>query len=186
LIRDEDEALYKALLAEVEQMIEPKNILDQMDVRDITDKIWEGQRYKRLQPKLIESECVSALAHILMPTFDLDHEKAFEAANMYYGNNALRRKTAAAHMALYYITDDMVLAKALAQSGRGIGTIDRLIAAREKSRNSLFKDHQRRGEYAAKRATPTKQKTKERTADVAYVVELGTSLPAKGPARHGN
>ena len=39
LLRGEDEALYKALLAEVERMIEPKTFLDRMDARDITDKI---------------------------------------------------------------------------------------------------------------------------------------------------
>ena len=158
MIRGEDEALYNVLLAEVEQMIEPKNILDQMDVRDITDKIWEGQRYKRLEPKLIESQSVSALAHILMPIFGLDHTEAFEAANMYYGDDPLQRKAAAGCLAHYNITDEMILAKALAQSGGGIGTIDRLIAAREKSRNNLFKDHQRRREHAAKLAVQTKPK----------------------------
>ena len=73
LLRGEDEVLYRALLSEVERMIEPKTILDRMDVRDITDKIWEAQRYKRLEPRLIESECVSALANLLVPIFDLSH-----------------------------------------------------------------------------------------------------------------
>ena len=53
LLRGESEALYAALLAEVDRMIEPKTILDRIDVRDITDKIWESQRYKRLEPRLI-------------------------------------------------------------------------------------------------------------------------------------
>lgn len=39
LLRGENEALYFALLAEVESEIKPKSILDRADVRDITDKI---------------------------------------------------------------------------------------------------------------------------------------------------
>ena len=38
------------------------------------------------------------------------------------------------------ITDEIILAKALAQVGGHIGNIDRLIAARERSRHNVFKD----------------------------------------------
>src|SRR5881275_1786472 len=95
LLRGENEAPYRALLAEVERLIEPKTVLDQMDVRDITDKIWEAQRYKRLEPRLIESACISALAQILTPIFELNHTAGLEAANMYYGRDAQQRKSAA-------------------------------------------------------------------------------------------
>jgi hypothetical protein len=57
-------------------MLEPKTILDRIDVRDITDKIWETERYKRFEEvALIRSARINALAHILMPIFDLDHTR---------------------------------------------------------------------------------------------------------------
>jgi hypothetical protein len=73
LLRGEDEARYNALHAEIQRMLEPKTILDRIDVRDITDKIWEAERYKRFESRLIESARISALAHILAPIFDLKH-----------------------------------------------------------------------------------------------------------------
>lgn len=151
LLRGEDEAPYQALLAEVERMIEPKTVLDRIDVRDITDKIWEGQRYKRLEPRLIESACVSA-PEVLVPIFELDHSRALEAANMYYSREGHKHKVAAKLLADHEITDEMILAKALARVGSHVSNIDRLIVARERSRQNLFKDHQRRRENAKKLA----------------------------------
>jgi hypothetical protein len=176
LLRGENEVLYRALLSEVERMIEPKTILDRMDVRDITDKIWETQRYKRLEPRLIESASISALAHLLAPIFGPDHSRGFEAANMYYGLDSDQRKVAADLLSHHKITDEMILARALAQSGSAIGNIDRLIAVREKSRNNLFKDHQRRRESAAKLAN-TEAKEKEANPDDADRARAGKDVP---------
>lgn len=150
LLRGENKALYSALHAEVERMIEPTTILERADVRDITDKIWEAQRCKRFEAAIIESACVSALAHILMPTFNLDSRKAFEAANMYYDGNPQQRKLAAQRMADYNITDEMIHAKALAQQSSHIAYIDRMITSREVTRNRLFSDIARRREASPK------------------------------------
>lgn len=171
LLRGENEALYAALLAEVDSMIEPKTIMDRIDVRDITDKIWESQRYKRLEPQLIESASISALAHLLAPIFGLDHQRGFEAANMYYGRDALQRKTAAQLLSHYKITDEMILAKALAQVGGHVGNIDRLITARERSRHNVFKDYQRRRENAAKLAKVEEANRKDATSNSADRVQ---------------
>ena len=184
LLRGEDEALYKTLLAEVERMIEPKTILDRMDVRDITDKIWEAQRYKRLEPRLIESASVSALANLLVPI--LSSVAAFEAANRYYGQDSRKRRVAADLLAHYKITDEMILARALAQSGSAICNIDRLIAAREKSRNNVFKDHQRRRESAAKLANIEEAKTSRPATDKAYRIKPEGILPANINIHHGD
>jgi hypothetical protein len=186
LLRGEDEALYKTLLAEVERMIEPKTILDRMDARDITDKIWEAQRYKRLEPRLIESECVRALAQILVPIFGLDHSAAFDAANMYYGRDRLKRKTAAELLSHYNITDEMILAKALAQSSGQLGSIDKLVTTREKSRNDVFKDRERRRLNAAKLANIVEARKKRPATDKAYRFKPEGMLPANINIHHGD
>jgi hypothetical protein len=99
----------EALHAEIERMLEHR-----IEVRDITDKVWKAERYKRFESRLIKSARVSTLAHILMPLFGLDHTKGFEAANMYYGNghDPQRRKLAKGLLSHHGITDEMILAKA--------------------------------------------------------------------------
>jgi hypothetical protein len=186
LLRGEDEALCRALLAEVERMIGPKTILDRMDARDITDKIWEAQRYKRLEPRLIESECVRALAQILVPVFDLDHARAFEAANMYYGQDSRKNRVAADLLAHYKISDEMILAKALAQNSGQLGSIDRLITTRERSRNDVFKDRERRRLNAAKLANIEEARKKRRAPDKPYRFKPEGILPANINILHGD
>ncbi len=146
LLRGENEALYFALQAEVESMVKPKTILDKADARDITDKIWEAQRCKRFAALLIESACVSALAHILSPIFNLDGAAGFEAANMYYGRDPQKRKLAVDLLAKHKITEEMIHAKALAQNCGQIAYIDRMIVSREIARNRLFRDHEQRND----------------------------------------
>jgi len=186
LLRGEDEALYRALLSEVERMIEPKTILDRMDARDITDKIWEAQRYKRLEPRLIESASVSALAHVLLPIFDLDHARAFEAANMYYGQDSLKHKLAADLLSPYKITDEMILAKALAQNSGQLGSIDKLVTTRERSRNDVFKDRERRRLNAAKLANIEEARKKRPATNKAYRFKPEWILPANIVIHHGD
>ena len=72
LLPGEDAAQYEALRAEVRKFLEPKNVLDEAIVGDLTDKIWEAQRYKKLEVRLIEGSRLSALAHLLLPIFNPD------------------------------------------------------------------------------------------------------------------
>ena len=43
LLKGENQQRYAALRAQVEQMIQPKNIVDQMRVQTLTDTMWDEQ-----------------------------------------------------------------------------------------------------------------------------------------------
>lgn len=58
---------YNMVHAEVENVMQPKNIIEKMAAKDVADKIWEGQRYKNLEGQLIESARPEALAALLLP-----------------------------------------------------------------------------------------------------------------------
>ena len=158
LLAGEDEARYNALHAEIGRMLEPKTILDRIDVRDITDKIWETERYKRFESRLIESARICALAHILMPIFDRDHSAGLDAANRYYGRDSQKRKTTAELLTAHGITDEMILAKAAAQSDGHLGRFDMLISNRERSRSRILREHQHRRQHSAKPAEMNERK----------------------------
>jgi hypothetical protein len=68
------------------------------------------------------------LAHILAPIFDRDHSAGLETANMYCGRDSQKRKLAAGLLSDHGITEEMILAKAAAQSDGHLGRIDMLIA----------------------------------------------------------
>ena len=66
LLPGEDATQYEALRAEVRKCFEPKSVLDEANVSDVTDKIWEAQRYKRFEVRILEGSRLSALAHLLL------------------------------------------------------------------------------------------------------------------------
>jgi hypothetical protein len=150
LLKGEDQHVYNILRSTVETMIKPKTIRDHMDVRDITDKIWEGHRYKRYSAKLLENNRINALAVILTPYCDYDADSATTHARNYFGANAEKRKLAARLLKIWGITDDMIYAQALAHTGSKLLINDRLVANRETSRRALFRDHERLAREADK------------------------------------
>jgi hypothetical protein len=152
LLPGEDAARYHALRAEVRLCFEPKNILDEAAVSDVTDKIWEAQRYKKLEVGLIEGSRFSALAHLLMPLFGLDSSKGFEAAAMYFGGNALQSKITKELMSKHNITEEIIYAKALSMQSQQISHIERMVSNREISRNTLLRERERQQRKAAKRS----------------------------------
>lgn len=151
LLKGERSELYYAISAQVQDLLKPKNILDQMVVRDLVDKIWEGLRYKRLQSQLIEVSCGDALAEILRLTFqDIYFEAAKQKAQDYYSGDPKKISEIKKLLTERGITDEMIRAKAVAMQARELVLSDRLIANRETSRNILYRDHERRLRKAEK------------------------------------
>ena len=158
LLSGENIDLYQAIQAEVENVFKPKNILDKMTVRDCTDKIWEGLRYKRIEAQLIDAGRPAALAQLLRP-IKLYIAAAEQTTKIYYGSDVKKSAEVKKELLEYGITDDVIRAKALAMHVHDLVMCDRLIANRETSRNTLYKDHerrQRRAEKANKKALGTK------------------------------
>jgi hypothetical protein len=135
-----------------ENALNPRMVLDEAIVTDFTDKIWEARRYKKFEVRLIEGSRLSALAHLLMPLFELDSSKAFEAACMYFGRDESRSKMARDLMSKHNITEEMIDAKALGMQCSPISFIERMVSNRETSRNALLREHERRQRRAARQS----------------------------------
>jgi hypothetical protein len=113
LLSGENFDLYQAIQTDVENLLMPKNILDRMTVRDCTDKIWEGLRYKRIEAQLIDAGRPAALAQLLRPIKGYI-EMAEQAAKNYYGSDVKKSAEVKKELLEYGITDDLIRAKALA------------------------------------------------------------------------
>src|SRR5258707_12307862 len=95
LLKGEDAKLYRRLKREIEALIKPQNILDEMRVMDITNSVWESQRFRRYLVNIVEGERARALVHLAMPLVNLDHEKARGLAQYYYGGTSDQKRLAA-------------------------------------------------------------------------------------------
>src|SRR5829696_4110123 len=94
LLKTEDARLYWRLKREIELLIKPENILDEMRVMDITNSVWESQRFRRNLINIVDGERARALVHLVMPFLSLDHQKALGLAQYYYGSSSDRKKLA--------------------------------------------------------------------------------------------
>jgi hypothetical protein len=85
LMRGEDPKVYAELYARVDEVVEPKDIWDQMMVADITNHFWEQQRYRRCTGTIINSKRRQALEDILRHLLGLGRVDAEDAADVYFG-----------------------------------------------------------------------------------------------------
>ena len=65
LMKGEDPHVYAKLYRQVEEVVQPQDVWDQMDVADITNHFWEQQRYRRCTGTVINSKRRAALERIL-------------------------------------------------------------------------------------------------------------------------
>jgi hypothetical protein len=146
LLEGEDSKRYLDLYAAVEAEIQPKNIFDRIEVRELTDKIWEELRYKRSSAALIDSAYVEALGILLTPVYvkKVSVITAGQAAVNYYSDDSKAKKEVAAVMAQHGITDAKVQAKAMQIIGGTLQLFDRMIAHRQNARRSLRKEKEKR------------------------------------------
>jgi hypothetical protein len=81
----EDPDVYAELYRWVEEVAQPKNVWDQMDVADITNHFWEQQRYRRCTGTVINSKRRAALERILHGSIGLNDVDTETAADTYFG-----------------------------------------------------------------------------------------------------
>jgi hypothetical protein len=150
LLPGESENRYQALRAEIEKMIAPKNIVEQMRVQDLTDTIWEQLRYKRFEAKLIESAKVNALAVLMTPFMSFFRQHAASVAHDYYSPDPKKSEPAARLVARYGITTEMIYAKAASIEVSNLAMFDRLIGNRQAANRVMLNDQERRERKAKK------------------------------------
>ena len=85
LMNGEDPDVYAELYRWVEEVVQPENVWDQMDVADITNHFWEQQRYRRCTGTVINSKRRAALERILYGSIGLNEVDTKTAADTYFG-----------------------------------------------------------------------------------------------------
>jgi hypothetical protein len=85
LVKGEDPNVYAELHALVVEVVQPKDVWDQMMVADITNHFWEQQRYRRCTGTIINSKRRAALETILHGAIGLNDVDTKTVADIYFG-----------------------------------------------------------------------------------------------------
>ena len=157
LLTGEDEAGYGDLLARVSAAVKPRDILEEIWLRDFLDLAWECLRYRRLKTALIDGAAAHGLAAVLDPLLRVrranDEAGGIEpdsylpssrnlaeawAAGDPAGVAKVRELLAAAGQGM-----DRAMAAALERKLDEVERIDRMLASAEARRNSVLHEIER-------------------------------------------
>jgi hypothetical protein len=148
LMSGEDKARYWRLHAAVRHEIKPKTIFDKIYVREVTDKLWQQQRYKQGVASLVDSANVEALASLLRPfiatsIMSMGEDPATEIARDYYSGYAKpkRLEEVETRLAVNGISPEQIRAKAMQLCGGGISMFNRMEINCETSLRMLRKEN---------------------------------------------
>jgi hypothetical protein len=84
LMNGEDGAIYADLCADLEELVQPRNVWDQMRVSDVANRYWEQQRYRRATGAVINGKRREALVTIVNDGIGLSPRDARAAADIYF------------------------------------------------------------------------------------------------------
>ncbi len=84
-MKGEDLAAYDALCRQIEEVVQPKDVWDQMMVIDIADHFWQQRRLRRCAGTVTNASRREALAQILLPILSNSRVDAERFADAYFG-----------------------------------------------------------------------------------------------------
>jgi hypothetical protein len=144
LMRGDDEQNYNTLYKEVECHLRPMGFMEHLSVRDLTDTIWEEQRHKRYQSKLIESAFHSMLIQVLTQIHQTDEWRARTDADNFFSEDAEERQAVVDLLHRYHIDIETIYAMAMSSNAPSIAMVERMLNNRKSWRSKLLKDHELR------------------------------------------
>jgi hypothetical protein len=152
LLKGECRLAYNLLRTRVEILLKADNdVLSQLKVQEVTDSIWERQRYKRFATLHIDTAYLVALEVLLQPVCrtHLSNNPGTIAMKYYHGDEEERR-TAKAFVRRAGITKDQIQAQAHLVNAGQFSCFDRLVDSRSATLKGLMKDHDRQQRKAEK------------------------------------
>jgi hypothetical protein len=141
LIEGENAAAYGELLNRISAAVKPKDILEEIWVRDIVDLVWEALRWRRLKSDLLAASTHAGLEQVLKPL--CGSLEAGRLAESWARNEAAGRKEMKRVLASAGLSMDAVMAQTLALKISDIERIDRLVMAAEARRDATLREIER-------------------------------------------
>lgn len=92
LLASESEEAYRALHEAVRNSVRPRDVVEEMYLRDAVDYFWEAQRYRRAMAQLIDSSSANGLWRMLSFLIPQGEERAALVSRWAAGDLEARRE----------------------------------------------------------------------------------------------
>jgi hypothetical protein len=144
LIAGEDSSRYHELVARVSAAVRPKDVLEEMAVRDIAYHDWEISRLRRIKSAVFASGLQSSLIAKLLSAPKMTESKARDLAGRFVAGDALAAKEVDKVLASVSLSIDAAMANTFAVRQQEFELIERLSASLEARRYAASRELERR------------------------------------------
>jgi len=145
IMEGEDITLYDDLLTRISTAVKPKDILEDIWVREDVDLVWEIFRLRRLKWTLLVASAEEGLVKVLAPFIQGVPEQK-ELAHAWFARKPSAIKRVKKILASAGLSEDAILAQTLSIKLDDIERIDRMIAIKEARRNVILSEIDRHRE----------------------------------------
>jgi hypothetical protein len=147
LLLGEDARGYDELLAEVSRVLVPRDVLEDMWIRDVVDLAWDVLRLRRLKANLLRVRARDALREVLDPL----SKDAFDLTRGWFARDAAAVDKVERALKSAGLSMDTVMAATLRQQLEEIERIEAMIANAENRRGTALSEIERhRASFAEK------------------------------------
>jgi hypothetical protein len=144
LIAGEDNSLYDQLVARVFAAVRPKDVIEEMIVRDIAYHDWEMLRLRRMKSGLFASGLQTSLIAKLLSVPKMTESKARDLAGRFVAGDPSATKEVDKALASVGLSIDAVMANTLTVRLQDFEAIERLTASAETRRHAAVRELERR------------------------------------------
>jgi hypothetical protein len=141
LIEGEDAAAYDEILARLSGTMKPKDVLEEIWVRDVVDLTWDTLRMRRLKAALLASAMSQAIDKMFTPI--LGYRGAEELSKQWALRDRQTVKRVDQLIASMGLTMEAVVAQALSIHIDSFERIDRMVMHAEGRRNAALRELER-------------------------------------------
>jgi hypothetical protein len=144
LIAGEDFSLYEEFLARVFAAVKPRDVIEEMAVRDLVDLDWEILRLRRVKSGLFAAGLQGSLLAKLLPAPNVTEPEARALAQHFVAGDASATEEVEKILASIGLSLDAVTANTMTIRLREFDAIERLIASAEARRHAALRELERR------------------------------------------
>jgi hypothetical protein len=147
LILGEDAQGYDELLAQVRRALTPRDVMEEMWIRDVVDLAWDSFRLRRLKANLLRVRASNAVWDVLGPLV----RNAYDLAQKWHARDEAAVRTVDAALKSAGMSMDAVMAATLREEIDEIERIEAMIANTETRRGVGLREIERyRASFAEK------------------------------------
>jgi hypothetical protein len=150
LLKGEDRDNYRELQKAIAESMQPESLLDELEVQEVIENIWEGRRFQNMAAKLIDAERRKAFEHLTSSKFGYLSEEDAAWLESIAGKPYPDEMTETDVLRKIGLSTGVVQAHAVLLAAEYLAVVDQLASNRVSARKTSLKDYARRKRLDAK------------------------------------